>query len=212
MTNVVKRNWTASTGSSATFTRRFLVPIQNARLASPFDSYKQLGGLRRKLTSQGRTLRQPSSLFPHNLSNPSKRFPLYSHHPTPRHSTPDTPTASRIRQTSMRLRLPRISAAAALAVITLAACGGGDQTSAAAACLRNALAARALSGGQNINCADPTAAKIGGGMVPRVACTHQNGNQYVCDTSHLGFDPLHLSNHFYSVTYDGKSIVYQQTQ
>lgn len=102
----------------------------------------------------------------------------------------------------------------------LAGCGGSskpvDHTASAATCLRNALANQALHGGTN--CGDSTTAKVlngGSGTKITVTCTHQNGNEYICDAKVPVSDGINLTGvkpGFYQVTYDGKSIVFQQTQ
>lgn len=97
-------------------------------------------------------------------------------------------------------------------VFWLAGCGGqsqASQTAATAKCLRVALVERAIGGD---NCGDPNALKAVGQSAPHVTCTHQNANQYVCHaTAAAGLDYLNIGDRFYDVTYDGKSLYYQQT-
>jgi hypothetical protein len=108
------------------------------------------------------------------------------------------------------------AALVAVCVTGFAACGGsGDQTKTAASCLRNALANNALHGGNN--CADDTAYKVdasGGGTKFDASCTHQDANQYICQVTGPGTDGTDgqgIKAGFYNVTFDGKSIVYQQS-
>jgi hypothetical protein len=104
-----------------------------------------------------------------------------------------------------------------LAALALAACGSQqDSTKLAASCLQNALANDALSGPRN--CADDIAYKVamsGSGSKFSATCTHQDGNQYICDVTGPGTQPIDaggldtVRGGFYAITYDGKSIVYQ---
>lgn len=119
-----------------------------------------------------------------------------------------------------RLDKSPIRQALAVGLVTLgvAGCGGdkSDQTKAAATCLGNALANEALHGGTD--CGNGTAAHVldqGSGTRVTVACTHRDGNEYICDVKVPESNGIRLTSvrpGFYDVTYDGKSIVFQQTQ
>lgn len=98
--------------------------------------------------------------------------------------------------------------------ILLAACGGSsNQDSQTASCLHNALAAQFLGSNVN-NCNDSSAADVFNKSAEKmgVTCTHQAGDQYVCDVKLSGATSLFgadVPSGFYNVSYDGKSITYQ---
>jgi hypothetical protein len=115
----------------------------------------------------------------------------------------------------LRLLVPGI-----VVVGLLAGCGSNDPTAAAKRCFENALASQSIHSGSN-TCADATAYKIdqqGSGTKFSVTCTHKAANQYICNVTGPATQSASdggtgiVQGGFYNVTYDGKSIVYQQTQ
>ena len=93
-----------------------------------------------------------------------------------------------------------------VASLALAAGEAPDQTTAAATCLKNAIG----NGNSSNNCADSTGVQAlqSNSTSLNVTCTHQAANQYICDVTSSG--PVPEPAGFYSVTFDGKSIVYQR--
>lgn len=104
----------------------------------------------------------------------------------------------------MRLRGPYRAALPILVVAGLAGCGGGSSADGAATCLKAALNNTSASG-----CGQTQQSNVSvdvNNLVTSVTCTKQSGNEYVCTANYASTGGVQ-----YDVTYDGKSIEYQQT-
>lgn len=112
-----------------------------------------------------------------------------------------------------------------LAALFVAGCGSSkpaatqtQTTTTATHCFENALADASIKTTSS-NCGDATSFdilnKASQGRFS-AQCTHKLGNEYICDVTGAGTQPIGLPGSaamvkggFYSVTFDGKSIVYQ---
>lgn len=88
----------------------------------------------------------------------------------------------------------------AIAAFALAGCGGSSagQAQAAASCLQNE-----LNYNVSTSCLGPQQKIFEVSNPVTVTCVHQTANEYICNAS---------NGSYYSVTYDGQHMAYQQTQ
>jgi hypothetical protein len=129
-------------------------------------------------------------------------------------NSPGNPTESggRCRGGAVgRLRAVRekLLLGAAVGALALAGCGGsGGQTKAVTNCLKTAL----INKSNGVRCSNATVTKpVSKTDIAklRVTCTHRKGTDYFCRAN--GAPAIIQNGSSYDVTYDGKTIVYEES-
>ncbi len=103
----------------------------------------------------------------------------------------------------------RLLLSAALSALAVAGCGGsGGQTSAVEKCLKTAL----INKSNGVSCSNATVTKpVSKSDIAKlsVTCTHRKGSEYFCRAN--GAPAIIQNGSSYDVTYDGKTLVYEES-